>query len=156
MRPLPLTALAFGIFAGTLSAQTVRSDGKILFKTCGGTSTLITDKNVCYVVDTESGDKKWVIDVCTGVNVSGGTIVLGGRVSTMLCATVEIAGAKSKQDAIKHAEKWLNEHLTDTKTCADLAKKIADGGSVNKAQPFKLREDKDTAEKLKELRDSAK
>jgi hypothetical protein len=155
MRPLSIATCALVLSTAPLFADNIVTQGNIEWKTCAEVSTIISDKNVCYVVDTKTKDKKWIIDLCTGANIQGGTIVLGGKFSTMLCATIEIKGAKNKEEAIKEAEKWLAKNLKEKKTCADLAKKIAASKPPTKVAPFELREDEDKGNKLKELRDKA-
>lgn len=142
MRAVAIFTLAFGFPLGLgQSTLAENSNVKAEWKTCAGTSTIKTDKNVCYVVDLKTGDKKMVIELCAGVNLSAGTIIFGGRTSTMLCSTVEVPVGENKEATIKQAEKALREKLQEPAVQKALQEKLGKTEKIKAIGPINIKED---------------
>jgi hypothetical protein len=114
-------------------------------------STVVSSKNACYVVSLQTLEKKYQIQLCAGVNVNGGTIVLGGGASTLMCATVDVPAGGDKKAAKRQAEQALKEKLNDPKTQESLKAALGYSGPIRGVGAVKLTEDADKADELKKL-----
>src|SRR4051794_7992148 len=77
------------LLTAIFSSSTLAEDGKLEWKSCVNMSTLFSTKQGCYVIDTKTHDQKIVVEIGVGINVSAGTVLIGGGASTMLVVTVE-------------------------------------------------------------------
>jgi hypothetical protein len=117
----------------------------VTWKTCAGASTLVTDDQACFVVDLRTGRKSVVFDLCAGVNVSGGTLLFGGRASSLFCATVEVPVGASPTETRKAAEQTLRGELERLCRQGKGPKNLC----LRAVGPFKLRDGRDAPEALK-------
>src|SRR5262245_26058182 len=123
MRQFLLAFAAFCVLALNKSVS-AGTNTKVEWKSCGAATTILTDKNVCYIVDLDTGEKKTVIQICAGANLTSSILGFGGKASTMLCGTIEFGSRIEKQAAIKQAEQILKEKLKDPAFQREFLKKI--------------------------------
>lgn len=150
-RRLFLLCLAGLILVAPVSrCDAAETTGTTEFKTCVGASTIMSEKNVCYVIDLQTKGNKWVIELCAGVNFSGGTVILGGKASSMLCSTVEVRGAANREEAVRKAEEHLKKQLQEAGVQAALLKELGTKGPVKSVGPVTVKQDPQVGPKLKD------
>jgi hypothetical protein len=134
--------LALVVFAGLARqgpAQVIKST--VEFKSCVGVSTVMSEKNVCHIVNLATKEQKLVVELCSGINISGGTIVLGGKASVLMCSTVEFPAGTDRKTAERLAEKKLREELEKTPVQSSLKRELNYNGSIKAVDPFTIKED---------------
>lgn len=151
MRKL-LCVAALAVAACTSPAEPKKSGTvtKVEFMTCATAGTILSEKGVCYVVDVQTLESKLVVQLCAGVNVTAGNVVLSGGTKAFLCSTVEFPLGTKKEDAIREAESLLAASLkTDRQLMKDLEKKLGLAEAPKAFATFRVREDAEMAKKLK-------
>ena len=112
---------------------------RITWENCAANDTIVTKKEICYVVDLESNDSQYILKVCGGVNISGGTLVFGGTASSLLCATITI-NAESDSQAIARAEEILRKAISKRDQLKAASKRISSGNAPpSKVDTFSLK-----------------
>jgi len=147
--PLVFCLAAFGGTGRLCPAQVIKST--VEFKNCVGVSTVMTEKNVCYVMNLTTREQKVVVELCSGINVSGGTVVLGGKASAMMCSTVEFPAGTDRRTAEKLAEKRLREELENARVQSELKRELKYSGKIEDVAPFTIKEDPAYEARLRRL-----
>jgi hypothetical protein len=101
--------MAFAIVTGPAPAQ--GTDVSVTWETCAEGTTIVSEKEVCYVYDVARRDKAVVFKICAGVNLSGGNLIFGGSAKTVLCATVKVPVGSSMRATRDAAEQALRKEL---------------------------------------------
>jgi hypothetical protein len=147
------------VFVGVVllaASQTVRAGeptAEVEWRSCGQVSTFASTKSACYVVSLQNLETKFQFQLCAGVNISGGTIILGGGASTMMCATVDVPAGADKAQARRLAEKALKEKLNDPKTQAKLKEALGYNGRISGVGSLNLTDDAAKAAEIHKLLD---
>jgi hypothetical protein len=137
---LVLCLTGVGGLVQAAQAQVIKST--VEFETCVGASTILSDKNVCYVRNLETRDQKVVVKLCTGININEGTIVLGGKWSSMLCSTVEFPIGTDRKTAETLVQERLREALIrNSEVQSALKRELNYSGPIRDVAPFTIKED---------------
>jgi hypothetical protein len=147
--PLLLSLVVFVGSARPSPAQVIKST--VEFKSCVGVSTVMTEKNVCYVMNLATREQKVVVELCSGINVSGGTILLGGKASAMMCSTAEFPAGTDRKTAERVAEKRLREELENSRVQLALKRELNYSGPIKDVAPFTIKEDPAYEARLRRL-----
>lgn len=132
-----------------VSALAAETETSLQFKSCIAGSSLISDTSCCYVTDLRHRTTYWTVDICGGVNVTGGGFLFGGRANTLLCATVKVK-ASNKEEAQRKAKAALQKAL-DGPDVRNQAKGVL-GRAPNRTGPIRLvQPDDHAAEQLKRV-----
>ena len=151
-----MVIVSFGV-AGMMAmaveavTQTKPIKTTVEFKSCVGVSTVVSEKNVCYVMDLSTKQQKVVVELCSGVNISGGTIVLGGKASAMMCSTFEFPVWTDRVTAKKMAKEALLADLKTETVQSSLKRELEYTGSIKGVEQFLLKQDPAYEERLRRL-----
>lgn len=124
-----------------VTAPEIVVETKTEIKTCAGASTILSTKDACYVVDLKTKESKWTIELCAGLNLSAGNIILGAKASVLMCSTLTITGAKDRAEALRAAEDAFKKELAKASTQSDVLKELGQPGPVKAIGPVNLKED---------------
>jgi hypothetical protein len=61
----------------------------------------MSEKKVCYVMNLATREQRVVLELCSGINISGRTIIPRGKASAMMCSTAEFPARTDRKRAEK-------------------------------------------------------
>jgi hypothetical protein len=135
--------VAFACLLAVCRCTAAEIDGNVDLRFCMGLGTVMTDKDVCYVIDARKLKGYWEVKVCGGLNYSTPTVlVIGGKFSAMMCATVRVESARDRESAIRKAEELLRtsigRKISDRAFQKELQAHLGAPRPVGRVEPFRL------------------
>jgi hypothetical protein len=86
---------------------------EVTFVTCVNNSTIVTEKEVCYIYDVAKKQKFLEITIAGGINVTAGALIFGGEAKAMVRATIRYKLDTAEKEAIKDAQKRFDKILKE-------------------------------------------
>lgn len=139
-------SLVLPLVCAVSCASAAAQEATAALKACVSFDTVVTKKEACYLLNVQTGQAHWEITFGSGINITAGSILLGGSASAMLVTTIKLDknAAKTAAEAVKVAQNKFEVILPEPaqrKPLRGLFEPIANmsiGDSVGvKVNPFK-------------------